>query len=156
MTTRLLFDRIENHLSNNLSSSNSAIKSHRDQCKACTETMPAERNFTLLKKCRFNTETELMEALLIKRFMLGVGKIFSRRAALTISRVVEGQSLLSRTAACYRRNCISSQFCEMFWQCGISARKNGGVSKKKKKKKKRKGHHLFVDGKCVIGGNCRL
>ena len=63
---------------------------------------------------------------------LGVGKLFSRRAALTISRVVEGQGLLSRTAACYRRNCISSQFCEMFWQCGISARKNGGVSKKKR------------------------
>ena len=64
----------------------------------------------------------------------GVGKLFSRRAALTISRVVEGQGLLSRTAACYRRNCISSQFCEMFWQCGISARKIGGVSKKKKKR----------------------
>ena len=29
--------------------------------------MPAEQNFTLLKKCRFNTETELMEALLSKR-----------------------------------------------------------------------------------------
>ena len=82
---------------------------------------------------------------------IGVGKLFSRRAALTISRVVEGQGLLSRTAACYKRNCISSQFCEMFWQCGISARKNGGVSEKKKK-----GHHLFVDGKCVIGGNCRF
>ena len=63
---------------------------------------------------------------------LGVGKLFSRRAALTISRVVEGQGLLSRTAACYRRNCIGSQFCEMFWLCGVSARKNGGVSKKKK------------------------
>ena len=82
---------------------------------------------------------------------VGVGKLFSRRAALTISRVVEGQGL-SRTAACYRRNSINSQFCEMFWQCGISARKNGGVPKKKKK-----GHHLFfVDGKCVIEGNCRL
>ena len=23
-------------------------------------------------------------------------------------------------------------------------------------KKKKKGHRLFVDGKCVIGGNCRL
>ena len=67
MTTRQLFVRIENHLSHNLSSSNSAIKSHRDQCKACRETIPAEQNFTLLKKCRFNTETELMEALLIKR-----------------------------------------------------------------------------------------
>ena len=52
---------------------------------------------------------------------------------MTILRVVEGQGLLSRTAACCRRNCICSQFCEMFWQCGISARKNGGVSKKKKK-----------------------
>ena len=68
MTTRQLFVRIENHLSNNLSSSNSAIKSHRNQCKACRETMPVEKNFILLKKCRFNTETELMEALLIKRF----------------------------------------------------------------------------------------
>ena len=28
--------------SNNLSSFNSAIKSHRDQCKACRETMPAK------------------------------------------------------------------------------------------------------------------
>ena len=61
----------------------------------------------------------------------GVGKLFSRRAALTILRVVEGQGLLSRTAACYRRNCIGSEFCEIFWQCGISARKIGGVSKKK-------------------------
>ena len=67
MTTRQLFVRIENHLSTNLSSSNSAIKSHRDQCKACRETIPAEQNFTLLKKCRFSTETELMEAFLIKR-----------------------------------------------------------------------------------------
>ena len=40
----------------------------------------------------------------------GVGKLFSRRAALTIPRVVEGQGLLSRTAACFRKNCISSQF----------------------------------------------
>ena len=67
MTTRQLFVRIENHLSNNLSSSNSAIKSHRDQCKTCRETIPAEQNFTLLKKGHFNTETELMKALLIKR-----------------------------------------------------------------------------------------
>ena len=29
--------------------------------------MPAGQNFTLLKKCRFNTKTELLEALLIKR-----------------------------------------------------------------------------------------
>ena len=61
MRTRQLFIRIKNHLSYNLSSSNSAIKSHRDQCQACRETMLAEQNFTLLKKCRFNTETELME-----------------------------------------------------------------------------------------------
>ena len=67
MTTRQLIVRVENHLSNNLISSNAAIKSHCDQCKACIETMPAEQNFTLLKKCRFDTETELMEALLIKR-----------------------------------------------------------------------------------------
>ena len=73
-----------------------------------------------------------------------MGKLFSRRAALTILRVVEGRGLLSRTAACYRRNCISSQFCEIFWQCGISARKIGGVSKKKKKRL-----HLFVDGNCL-------
>ena len=66
MTTGQLFVRIKNHLSNNLSSPNSAIKSHRDRCKACREAVPAEQNFTLLKKCRFNTETELTEALLIK------------------------------------------------------------------------------------------
>ena len=64
---RQLFVRIENHLCSNLSSSNSAIKSHRGQCKACREAMPAEQNFTILKKCRFKTETERMEALLIKR-----------------------------------------------------------------------------------------
>ena len=63
MTTRQLFVRIENHLSDILW----AIKSHRGQCKACRETMPAEQNFTLSKQCRFNTETELMEALIIKR-----------------------------------------------------------------------------------------
>ena len=68
MIIRQLFVRIENHLCNNLSSSNSSIISHRDQFKACRETMPAEQNFTLLKKCRFDTETELMKALLIKRF----------------------------------------------------------------------------------------
>ena len=67
MTTRQLLVRIKNNLSCNLSLSNSAIKSHHDQCKACRETMPAEQNLTLLKWCRFNTETELMEALLIKR-----------------------------------------------------------------------------------------
>ena len=67
MTARQQFVKIENHLSNNLSSSNSVIKSHRDQCKADKETMPAEQNFTLLKECRFITETELMKALLIKR-----------------------------------------------------------------------------------------
>ena len=66
MTTRQLFVRIKNHLSNNLNLSNIAIKLHRDQCKACGETVPAEQNFTLSKKCRFNTKTELMEALLIK------------------------------------------------------------------------------------------
>ena len=67
MTTRQPFVRIENHLSNNLSLSNSAIKSYRDQRKACRKTTPAEQHFTLLKKCRFTTETELMEALQIKR-----------------------------------------------------------------------------------------
>ena len=66
MTTKQLFVRIENHLSNNLSSSNSAIKSHRNQCKACRETMLAEQNFTLSKKLRFITKTELTEALPIK------------------------------------------------------------------------------------------
>ena len=55
----------------------------------------------------------------------GVGKLFSRGAA--------GQGLLSRTAACYKRNCISSIFCDMSLQCGIPERNNGGVSKKKKK-----------------------
>ena len=59
MTTRL-FVRIENHLFNNLSLSNSATKSHRDQCKTCRETMPTEQDFTLLKKSPFNTETELI------------------------------------------------------------------------------------------------
>ena len=29
--------------------------------------MPAEQNFTLLKKCRFNTEAELRKALLVKQ-----------------------------------------------------------------------------------------
>ena len=72
MMTRQVFVKIENHLSNNLSLSNSDIKSHRDQCKACRETMPAEKNFTLLKKCSFNTETELMEVLLIKRLKLSL------------------------------------------------------------------------------------
>ena len=67
ITTRQLFVKIENYLSNNLSSSNSAIKSHRDQCKACREAMSAEQNFILLEKSRFNTETELTQALLIKR-----------------------------------------------------------------------------------------
>ena len=75
MTTKQLFVRIKNHLSNNLSSSNSAIKSHRDQCKACRETIPAEQNFTLLKKCRFNTETVQMEALPIKRLKPAVSKL---------------------------------------------------------------------------------
>ena len=75
-----------------------------------------------------------------------MGKLFSLRAASTIFRVVEGQGLLSRTAACCKRNCISSKFRETSLQCGISGRKNGGVSRKKKK-----GHRLFVDGKCVVG-----
>ena len=66
MTTRQLLARIENHLYNNLSSSSCAIKSHRDLRKAYRETIPAEQNFTSLKKCRFNTETELTQALLIK------------------------------------------------------------------------------------------
>ena len=39
MTTRQLFVRRENHLSNNQSFSNFAIKFHCDQCKACTETV---------------------------------------------------------------------------------------------------------------------
>ena len=34
--------------------------------------MPAERNFTLLKKVFFNNETELMEGLLIKCFKLSL------------------------------------------------------------------------------------
>ena len=33
--------------------------------------MPAEQNFTLLKKCRFNTEIEQMKSLLMKRHKLG-------------------------------------------------------------------------------------
>ena len=66
MTIRRLFIRIESHLSSNLTSSNSAIKFHSGLCEACRETTPAEQNFTLLIKCCFSTETELMEALLIK------------------------------------------------------------------------------------------
>ena len=88
MTNRPLFVKIENHLSNNLSSSNSAIKSHRDQSNACRETMPAEQNLKLLKKGRFNTETELKEALLIKRLKpsliikLGHSQVASARVSL--------------------------------------------------------------------------
>ena len=78
MTTIQLFVRIENHLSPSQSSS---IKSHRDQCKACRETMPAEQNFTLLKKCRFNTKTELMEALLVKRL-----RPFFKQKTLSLTR----------------------------------------------------------------------
>ena len=79
-----------------------------------------------------------------KAYNLGVGKLFNLRAASIIFRVVEGQGLLSRTAACCKRNCISSKFREMSSQCGISGRKNGGVSKKK-------GYRIFADGKCVVG-----
>ena len=32
--------------------------------------MAAEKNFALLKKCCFSIDTELMEALLIKRFQI--------------------------------------------------------------------------------------
>ena len=46
MTTRKLFVRIENHLSIGQNYSNSAIKPHRAQCKACRETKPAEQNLT--------------------------------------------------------------------------------------------------------------
>ena len=66
------------------------------------------------------------------RHRLGVDKRFSLRAASTIFRVVEGQGLLSRTAGCCKRNCISSKVREMSSQCGISGRKNGGVPKKKR------------------------
>ena len=36
--------------------------------KPAGETMPAEQNFVLLKKCHFNTDTKLMEAMLFKHF----------------------------------------------------------------------------------------
>ena len=61
--TRQLLIRIENHLSNNQSSSIFTIKSHRE-CKACRETMPAEQNF-ILKKYPFNTETKPLGTRLI-------------------------------------------------------------------------------------------
>ena len=57
----IVFLRIKNHLSNNQSSSDYALKSHRNQCEA------SRGKLYVIKKCRFNTETELMEAVPIKR-----------------------------------------------------------------------------------------
>ena len=66
MTNRQFFVRIEDHISlSNLT--NSAVKSHIIHCRPCRESMPVTKNFTVLKTCRSDAETELIEALSIKR-----------------------------------------------------------------------------------------
>ena len=66
MKSRKFFVRLEDHIS--LSNSTiSAVKSLNIHCRPCRESMPATKNFEVLKTCRSDAETELIEALLIKR-----------------------------------------------------------------------------------------
>ena len=69
VTSRQLFLIVENHHYLSYNSSNLALRSYRDQCKACREIVPAEQNFVLLKNCRFNTNERIADSLPQTQFM---------------------------------------------------------------------------------------
>ena len=64
MTTRQLFVRIGDHLDR---TKNSAVTSHLAQCRICRDTIPKHRNFKIVTKCRSERETEIKEAMLIRK-----------------------------------------------------------------------------------------
>ena len=64
MTSRQLFVRINEHFDK---SKNSAINSHLIQCRACHDLKPTSKNFQIIKKCRYVRDTEINEAILIKK-----------------------------------------------------------------------------------------
>ena len=63
MTVRQWFVRIEEHFC----SSNSAMRTHLRQCRPCRISNPKSQNFTTLKSCRTERDTEIREAMMIRR-----------------------------------------------------------------------------------------
>ena len=65
MTTKQYFVRIDNHFD---STKKSAVRSHLSQCRGCFEAVPRSRNFKVLKWCSSTRETEITEAMLIRKY----------------------------------------------------------------------------------------
>ncbi len=66
MTVRQWFVRIGEHLKREKCSS--AIFSHLAKCRICRETSSQQDNFKVVKNCRSERETEIREAMCIRRF----------------------------------------------------------------------------------------
>ena len=64
MTTKQWFVRIGNHFD---SSKQSAVRSHLPRCQGCREAAPKSRNFRVVKFCRSARETEITEAMVIRK-----------------------------------------------------------------------------------------
>ena len=82
----------------------------------------------------------------------GVGKLFSRRAASTIEE-------WSRARACclvQLHDIKEIALAQYFAICPCKVVSQGATTVVSLKNKKKKDHRLFVDGKCVIGGNRKL
>ena len=67
MTTRQLFLRTKNHLSNNQSSSQPPPSNLMGSVQSLQRNSASRAKLHFVEKCHLNTETELMKALLVKR-----------------------------------------------------------------------------------------
>ena len=67
MTGRQWFVRIGEHL-NRRGNCNSAVFTHLAECRICRESNSKQDNFRVLKNCRSERETEIREAMCIRRF----------------------------------------------------------------------------------------
>ena len=65
MTTAQWFVRIGQHFD---PSKSSAVFTHLAQCRTCQESDPKSQHFTVLKQLRSGRDTEINEALLIRKF----------------------------------------------------------------------------------------
>ena len=66
MLTRHLSTRVGEHLGFQLKT-NSSVKEHIMSCDICSNTKFNVNSFKIIKKCNFNFETKIHEALLIKK-----------------------------------------------------------------------------------------
>ena len=83
-TTRPLKVRVDEHLA--ARNNKSAVGSHITRCDTCKRSKPDLNSFHIMKRCRTNGETRIMEALLIRRHAPKLNKqMFSKGASFILN-----------------------------------------------------------------------